>query len=329
MIGRAGRDLALAVAVVVVGGALFATFDIVERIETLTAGFEHTELDDVLLAVVLAFVMAAWFAARRWTDSRASLHALQASEQAQELVRRSAEDLRASCSAKARAHRLRMVHDYIANALRRAAAVVGADAALARGRAARDVERARGAHRRSVNPRPRSIDAAEPAHARRPWRCGGARDVAADARTTLRGDDRARALVSVRAHPRSRARAGLPLGQRAADERDQARERLEDRDLCRSNRRYDRRAGQRRRPRVRSTEADRALRLRPLQHRTAHGLPQRRAPHPLRGQHRHNRGAADPSGSWRLRSTCSLHKGGALARSRSEVSGGRKRPAQN
>lgn len=78
---RARMDLAICIAVVMVGGGLFAAFDIVEHIEATTAAFEHAELDDLLLAVVLACVMATWFAARRWNDSRASLLALQASEQ--------------------------------------------------------------------------------------------------------------------------------------------------------------------------------------------------------------------------------------------------------
>jgi signal transduction histidine kinase len=35
-----------------------------------TSAFEHAEVDDLLLAGVLAFVMAAWFAARRYRESR-------------------------------------------------------------------------------------------------------------------------------------------------------------------------------------------------------------------------------------------------------------------
>src|SRR5687768_15809363 len=67
---------------VIAGGVLFALFDIVERIQTLTKAFEHVELDEALLALVLALVMAVWFAARRWNDTRVSLRALKASEHA-------------------------------------------------------------------------------------------------------------------------------------------------------------------------------------------------------------------------------------------------------
>jgi signal transduction histidine kinase len=79
---RALGDLAVCAAVVIAGGVLFALFDIVERIQTLTKTFEHVELDEALLALVLALVMAVWFAARRWNDTRVSLRALKASEHA-------------------------------------------------------------------------------------------------------------------------------------------------------------------------------------------------------------------------------------------------------
>jgi signal transduction histidine kinase len=62
----------------------FATLDAVERIGTLTARFEHAELDDLLLGLALAMVLATWFAARRWHESRMSLQALRASEQLRE-----------------------------------------------------------------------------------------------------------------------------------------------------------------------------------------------------------------------------------------------------
>lgn len=74
---RARRDLAIAAVTVVAGAASFASLDIVERLEAATSAFEHVELDDLLLAVVLAFVMAAWFAARRYGESRSYVSRLE------------------------------------------------------------------------------------------------------------------------------------------------------------------------------------------------------------------------------------------------------------
>jgi signal transduction histidine kinase len=117
---RASRDLVIAIGAVAVGGALFAAFDIVEKIEALTSGFEHAELDEVLLAVVLAFVMAAWFAARRWRESRASLRALQASELAQRSYVARLEELSSELLAAEERERHRLadlVHDDISQSL--------------------------------------------------------------------------------------------------------------------------------------------------------------------------------------------------------------------
>jgi signal transduction histidine kinase len=117
---RARRDLAIAAGTVVAGGMLFAKLDIVERIEATTSAFEHAELDDLLLAVVLAFVMAAWFAARRWSESQASLRALQASELAQRSYVAQLEQLSSDLLATEERERHRLadlVHDDLGQAL--------------------------------------------------------------------------------------------------------------------------------------------------------------------------------------------------------------------
>ena len=117
---RALIDLAICAGVVLGGGFLFAQFDTVEHIEAMTAAFEHAELDDMLLAVVLAFAMATWFAARRWNDSRASLHALQASEQARRSYVARLEELSSELltAEERERHRIAdLVHDDLGQAL--------------------------------------------------------------------------------------------------------------------------------------------------------------------------------------------------------------------
>jgi len=117
---HATRDLAIAIGVVALGGALFAAFDIVEKIEALTSAFEQVELDEVLLAVALAFVMATWFAARRWRESRASLRALQASEHVQRSYVARLEELSSELLATEERERHRLadlVHDDISQSL--------------------------------------------------------------------------------------------------------------------------------------------------------------------------------------------------------------------
>lgn len=125
MIGGASRkralgDLLICIGVVVGGGVVFARYDTVEHIENATNAFEHVELDDVLLAVVLAFVMAAWFAARRWSESRANLRALQVSEAARRRYVARLEELSTELlSAEERErHRIAdLVHDDLGQAL--------------------------------------------------------------------------------------------------------------------------------------------------------------------------------------------------------------------
>jgi signal transduction histidine kinase len=81
---RARTDLIASLIVLALASAAFAAFDAVERIASFTARFEHAELDELLLGLVLAVVLAAWFAARRWSESRAGLQALRASERVQQ-----------------------------------------------------------------------------------------------------------------------------------------------------------------------------------------------------------------------------------------------------
>lgn len=117
---RARRDLVIAAGTVIAGGALFTKLDVVERLEAATSAFEHAELDDLLLAVVLAFVMAAWFAARRWRESQASLRALQTSEHAQRRYVARLEELSSELLATEERERHRLadlVHDDLGQAL--------------------------------------------------------------------------------------------------------------------------------------------------------------------------------------------------------------------
>lgn len=116
----ARRDLVLCVLAVVLGGALFMTFDVFERIDAVAADFEHAELDDLLLAVAIAFIAAAWFAARRWREAQRALAALRASELAQRSYVTRLEELSSELltAEERERHRIAdLVHDDLGQAL--------------------------------------------------------------------------------------------------------------------------------------------------------------------------------------------------------------------
>lgn len=82
-VSRARRDLIAGAAILAIVGSLFAAFEAGERVASFTARFEHAELDELLLGLVLAVVLAAWFALRRYREAHASLTALRAIEAVQ------------------------------------------------------------------------------------------------------------------------------------------------------------------------------------------------------------------------------------------------------
>ena len=74
---RALHDLLGGACTVVAGGALFLSTNAAERATLALLHWEGLQLDDLLLTLGLALIVAGWFALRRWRDSSRQLEALQ------------------------------------------------------------------------------------------------------------------------------------------------------------------------------------------------------------------------------------------------------------
>jgi signal transduction histidine kinase len=78
---RSLSDFAIAFLVVLGGGLLFVSADVVELLTPTLLRWEAAELDDLLLTACLAIVATTWFAIRRWLDSATQLAELRRSAQ--------------------------------------------------------------------------------------------------------------------------------------------------------------------------------------------------------------------------------------------------------
>jgi signal transduction histidine kinase len=91
--GRSAADLAVAVAVVICGGVLFVSLDVVERLWPAAVRWEAAQLDDLFLTLCLAVAAAGWFSYRRWRESVTQLAALRRSSEERVLYMRKLEEL--------------------------------------------------------------------------------------------------------------------------------------------------------------------------------------------------------------------------------------------
>ena len=82
---RGLRDALGAALIVIAGGITFVTYDSAERITARLLGWEHLEIDDLLLTAFLAVAACSWFAWRRWQDATHELAARRRSEDQNEL----------------------------------------------------------------------------------------------------------------------------------------------------------------------------------------------------------------------------------------------------
>jgi signal transduction histidine kinase len=78
---RSLSDFAIAAAVVISGGLLFVSADVVELLTPALLHWEAAELDDLLLTATLAIAATTWFAMRRWLDSTTQVAELRRSAQ--------------------------------------------------------------------------------------------------------------------------------------------------------------------------------------------------------------------------------------------------------
>ncbi len=118
--GAAGRDALLAAGVVLLGAALFARFDMVERLLPTLLRFEHLQLDELVLSAGLAVAASSWFAWRRYRESQRQLAALRASERDKARYVERLEELSAALLATEERERERLaelLHDEVSQTL--------------------------------------------------------------------------------------------------------------------------------------------------------------------------------------------------------------------
>ncbi|MET0386810.1 MAG: ATP-binding protein [Polyangiales bacterium] len=117
---RATRDAIAAAVLVGVGGALCVFLDTAEWLSANVLRWESIQLDDLLLASILAICATTWFALRRWREARRLLDAQAASEREKALYVAKLEELSGELLRSEQTERARiaeLLHDDVGQTL--------------------------------------------------------------------------------------------------------------------------------------------------------------------------------------------------------------------